>query len=71
MARLDRDSVIDLDDRHGGGALEQLHHDALAGRVHVLDNDEGQAAGWRHVPQELFQGLQSPAEAPMPTMEKT
>jgi len=36
----------------------------------VLDDHEGQPTGGRHMAQEQFQRLQSPAEAPMPTMEK-
>jgi len=35
------------------------------------DDDTGHAASLRHVFQELFEGLNPPAEAPMPTMGKT
>ncbi|MCK7513935.1 MAG: hypothetical protein MZV70_64575 [Desulfobacterales bacterium] len=42
-----------------GGALEQLGHDPLVGRVQVLDDDKGHAAAFRHVPQKLLQGLES------------
>ena len=59
VVRLDRRAVLDLDDLHGGGALEELRHDALVRRVEVLDDDKGHAASLRHVLQELFEGLQS------------
>ena len=58
VVRLDLHPVLDLDDRHGGGALEQLHHDALVRRVQVLDDDKGHAALLRHVAQEQLQRLQ-------------
>ena len=58
--RCDLLAVPDLDDRHGGGALEQLHHDALVGRVQVLDDDKGHAAACRHVPQKQLQRLEPP-----------
>ena len=56
--RLDYCAVLDLDDRHGGGALEELRHDALVRRVQVLDDDEGHAACSGHVLQELIERLQ-------------
>ncbi len=59
VVRLDLHAVPDLDDLHGGGALEQLHHDPLVGRVQVLDDDEGHAASRGHVLQEQLQGLQA------------
>ena len=56
--RLDPRAVLDLDDLHAGGALEQFGHDALVRRVQVLDDDKGHAAVLRHMPQKLLQGLQ-------------
>ena len=56
--RLDLHPVPDLRDLHRGEALEQLGHDPLVRRVQVLDDDEGQAAAVRHVPEELLQRLQ-------------
>ena len=56
--RLDPHPVPDLEDLHGGGALEQFGHDPLVGRVQVLDDDKGHAASFRHMPQELLQRLQ-------------
>ena len=58
--RPDLGAILDLDDFHAGGALEQFGHDALVRRVQVLDDDKGHAAARRHVLQELLQGLQSP-----------
>ena len=58
VVRLDCRAVLDLDDLHGGGALEELRHDALVRRVQVLDDDKGHTACLRHVLQELFEGLQ-------------
>jgi hypothetical protein len=66
--RRDPQTVLDLHDRHGGCALEQLDHDTLVVRVQVLDDDKGHAAAVRHVPQEQLQASSPPAEAPMPTM---
>jgi len=60
VVRLDLHAVLDLEDGHGGGALKQFNHDALVGRVEVLNDDEGEAAGGRDVLEELFQRLQSP-----------
>ena len=57
--RLDLHPVPDLGHRHGGGALEQLHHDALVRRVQVLDDDKGHAALHRHVSQKQLQRLQA------------
>ena len=57
--RLDPHPVPDLEYLHAGGALEQFGQDPLVGRVEVLDDDEGQAAFRRHLPQELLQRLQS------------
>ena len=71
MVRLNDGRGLDLDNFHGGGALEELRHDAFVRRVQVLDDDTGHAASLRHVFQELFEGLNRPAEAPMPTMGKT
>ena len=62
--------VSDLKNLHRGGALEQFVHDPLVGRVQVLDDDKGHAAVFRHMPQELFEASNPPAEAPMPTMGK-
>ena len=56
--RLDLHPVLDLDDRHGGGALEQLRQHALVRRVQVLDDDEGHAAALRHVLAKLLERLQ-------------
>ncbi len=42
--RCDPLAVPHLHDRHAGCALEQLHHDALVGRVQVLDDDKAHAA---------------------------
>ena len=53
-------AILDLDDFHAGGALEQFGHDALVRRVQVLDDDKRHAAARRHVPQKLLQGLESP-----------
>ena len=61
--RLDVGAILDLDDLHGGAALQQFHHDALVRRVQVLDDDKGHAAGFRHFPQELFQRLQPPGRS--------
>jgi len=60
VVRLDRSAVLDLDDLHGGGALEELRHDALVRRVQVLDDDKGHSAALRHVLQKLLEGLQTP-----------
>ena len=57
--RFDLHAVPDLDDLHGGGALEELHHDPLVGRVEVLDDDEGHAASRGHVLQEELQRLET------------
>ena len=53
-------AILDLDDFHAGGALEQFGHDPLVRRVQVLDDDKRHAAARRHVPQELLQGLEPP-----------
>jgi len=59
-AGLDPGAILDLDDLHGGGTLEQLRQDALVRRVQVLDDDKGHADAVRHIFQEQFHGLQSP-----------
>ena len=58
--RLHPGAILDLDDLHAGGALEQFGHDAFVRRVQVLDDDKRHAAARRHVAQELFQRLESP-----------
>ena len=59
LVRRDLHAVPDLDDLHGGGALEELHHDPLVGGVEVLDDDEGDAASRGHVLQEELQRLEA------------
>jgi hypothetical protein len=53
---------------HPRRALEQLGHDTLARRVEVLDDHEGEPARVGDGGQELLDGLQPPAEAPIATM---
>ena len=57
--RPDLRAILHLDDLHRRAALEQLGHDALARRIEVLDDDEGQSARRRHLLQEGFECLQS------------
>ncbi len=57
---LDPRAILDLDDFHAGGALQQFRHDPLVRRVEVLDDDKRHAAARRHVPQKLLQGFESP-----------
>ena len=57
--RLDTHPVPDLEHLHARRALEKFGHDTLVRRVQMLDDDKGQAAFFRHMPQELFQRLQS------------
>ena len=64
MIRLDLHAVADLDHRHRRGALQQLGHDGLVGRIQMLDNDEGQAASGRQVLEEQFQRLQATGGRP-------
>ena len=52
-------AIPDLGHGHAGGALEQFGHDPLVGRIEVLDDDERHAAGFRHVIQEMLQGLET------------
>ena len=61
MVRLDPHPVLDLQDFHGGGPLEQLDHHPLLRRVQVLDHDAGHAAVGGQVAQELLDGLESPS----------
>ncbi len=56
--RLDPQAVLDLDDLHGRGPLEQLDHHALVGGVQVLDNDKGHPASLGQVAQKLLDRLQ-------------
>jgi hypothetical protein len=56
--RLDLHPVFDLKNLHPGGALEEFGHDPLVRRVEVLDDDNGHAAVFRHMPQEQLQRLQ-------------
>lgn len=58
--RLDPGAILDLNDLHGSGALEQLHHHALMRWVQVLDNDKDHPALGRNVPQEQLQSLEPP-----------
>ena len=44
---------------HGRRTLKQFRHHALVRRVQVLNDDEGHAAGGRHVFKKLHQGLQT------------
>ena len=44
MVRLDLHPVFDLDDFHGGRALEQLRHYPLVCRIKVLNDDKGHPA---------------------------
>ena len=63
MIRLNPHPVLDLGNRHGRVALEQLHHHILVGRVQVRDYDEGQTAGGRYILQKQPQRLQSPGRS--------
>jgi len=60
MVGLDFYPVLDLDDRHGGIALQQFHQDALVGRVQVLDDDKAETTPFGYMRKELLQGLQPP-----------
>ncbi len=59
VVRSDFLAVPHLGDRNAGGALEQLHQDALVGRVQMLDDDKGHAASIRHMLQKQLQSLKS------------
>ena len=58
--RPDLRAILDLDDLHAGGTLEQLRHDALVRRVQVLDDDKRHAAAPRHVPKKLLECIEPP-----------
>lgn len=56
---LDLHPVPDLNNLHPGGKLQEFGHESLVRRVEMVDDDKGHAAALWHVPQELFQSLQS------------
>ena len=57
--RLNPHSILDLNDPQFCAALEQLHHDALVGRVKMLDDDKSHITVRRDSPEEQFQRFQS------------
>ncbi len=59
MVGLDFHPILDLDDGHARGPLQKFHHDALMGRVEMLDDDKAKAALLGYVPEKLFQGFQA------------
>ncbi len=69
MVGLDFHPILDLHDRHGRGSLQQFHHDALVGRVEVLDNDKPETTLGRNMTEKLLQGFQAAGRrAPRPTI---
>lgn len=50
--------VLHLHHRHRRAALEQLHEDALVGRVEMLDDDKRQPAARWHMVEKQLQRLQ-------------
>ena len=57
--RLDQGAILDLDDFHAGGALEQFGHDAFVRRVQMLDDDKRHAAVLRHMSEKMLQRFES------------
>ncbi len=62
--RTHRGAILDLNDLHNRGTLEQFAHDAFARRIEVLNNNERHAAACRHSLQELIQGFEPPGGGP-------
>jgi hypothetical protein len=52
-------AILDLDDFHARGPLEQFRHDAFARRVQMLNDDKCHTAADRHIFQKLFQCFES------------
>jgi hypothetical protein len=64
MIGLDRDRLIDLNDRQGGAASQQLGQVADLRRIQMRSNNEAKpAVGW-HRPEQLLQRLEA-ARSPL------
>src|SRR5581483_8184714 len=63
MVWLDRDAILDLNDRHGGVTAQNLGHEALMLRRQVLHDDEGHAAVGRSPVEKGFQRLDTPGRS--------
>ena len=59
MIRLHLQPIGRLDCRDLGDAPQQFRQHARAGRIHMLDDDEGDAAVGRDMAEELLQGLKA------------
>ncbi len=56
----DRKSLAPLDDRHAGGAGEDIRQPALMAGIEVLHQHEGHPGAGRQMGEELGEGLQAP-----------
>jgi len=52
-------AIFYLPDFHAGGPLQQFGHDPLVRRIQVLNDDKGQTAACRRLPEELFQSFEA------------
>ena len=59
MIGLDLHPVGDLTDCHGRPSLQKFHHDALVGRIQVLNHHKAKAGILRDMSKKLLQGFQT------------
>ena len=66
VVRLDGHRVGDLDHFHGRDPAQELDHEALVGRVQVLDQDKSHPAVRGHRAEELLERIEPPRRGPEP-----